>query len=69
MQYYLMPRLRDYSDNMIFQQGGASLHSVSVVRSYLDYKLSERWMGRGGPIAWPAYSPDLGGKPREGGWG
>lgn len=29
------------------------------VRNYLNEKYPNRWIGRGGPIAWPARSPDL----------
>ena len=44
---------------MIFQQDGAPPHYAIPVRQYLDHKLPNRWMGRGGPIPWPAQSPDL----------
>ncbi|KAJ4435606.1 hypothetical protein ANN_18222 [Periplaneta americana] len=27
--------------------------------SYLDRRFPDRWIGRGGPIAWPPRSPDL----------
>ena len=29
------------------------------VRSWLDRKFPDRWIGRRGPIEWPARSPDL----------
>jgi len=29
------------------------------VRDYLDESFTNRWLGRGGPVAWPPRSPDL----------
>lgn len=57
--HYVFPKLRDYPDSMLFQQDGAPPHYAVTVRQYLDRKLPNRWIGRGGPIAWPARSPDL----------
>jgi hypothetical protein len=59
LRYYFFPKLRDYSSDVIFQQDGAAPHFAVIVRQYLNYKLPGRWMGRGGPISWPARSPDL----------
>ena len=42
-----------------FQHDGFSAHYETRVRAWLDGKLEDRWMGRGGPIPWPAQSPDL----------
>ena len=44
---------------MIFQRDGALPDYANEVREYLDRKLPGRWMGRGGPVSWPACSPDL----------
>eukprot|EP00731_Ephydatia_muelleri_P014451 Em0008g171a len=44
---------------VVFQHDGASAHYETRVRAWLDGKLEDRWMGRGGPIPWPARSPDL----------
>ena len=44
---------------VVFQHDGASAHYETRVRAWLDGKLEDRWMGRGGPIPWPAQSPDL----------
>ena len=44
---------------VVFQHDGASAHYETWVRAWLDGKLEDRWMGRGGPIPWPARSPDL----------
>lgn len=59
LRYYLFPKLSNYPSDMIFQQDGAPPHYAIPVRQYLDHKLPNRWMGRGGPIPWPARSPDL----------
>jgi len=44
---------------MIFQHDGAPAHFYREVRNYLDEAYPGRWIGRGGPIAWPPRSPDL----------
>lgn len=44
---------------IIFQHDGAPAHFSRQVRDFLDAHYPERWMGRGGPIIWPARSPDL----------
>jgi len=42
-----------------FQQDGAPPHFTRNVRDYLHDLLPERWIGRRGPVEWPARSPDL----------
>ena len=49
----------DAIDLVYFQQDGASAHYSKVVRRWLDHTFKERWMGRAGPIPWPARSPDI----------
>lgn len=44
---------------MWFQHDGAPAHSSRTVKAFLDERFPDRWIGRGGPIAWPARSPDL----------
>ena len=56
---FLLHKLRDYPKIMIVRQDGAPLHYVNEVREYLNRMLPGRWMGSGGPISWPARSPDL----------
>ena len=46
------PLLRLMSD-------GAPAHFERNVRQWMDRHFNNRWIGRGGPIAWPARSPDL----------
>lgn len=42
-----------------FQQDGSSVHSARIVTEYLDENFPGRWIGRHGPVKWPARSPDL----------
>ena len=44
---------------MVFQQDGASPDYQIDVCNVLDQHLRNRWIGRRGPIEWPARSPDL----------
>jgi len=42
-----------------FQQDGAPAHTATATREFLNAKFSDRWVGKYGPISWPARSPDL----------
>jgi len=42
-----------------FQQDGAPAHSAGSTSNFLRKVLQDRWIGRFGPIKWPARSPDL----------
>ena len=44
---------------MYLQHDGAPPHYTRHVRDYLNESFPNRWLGRGGPIAWPSRSPDL----------
>jgi len=44
---------------MYFQHDGAPPHYTRHVREYLNEPFSNRWLGRGGPLAWPPRSSDL----------
>ena len=44
---------------LIYQHNGAPAHFSRQIREMLDARFPKRWMGRGGPITWPARSPDL----------
>lgn len=44
---------------MYLQHDGAPAHTANIVRAKLNEHYPERWIGRGGPIPWPARSPDL----------
>jgi hypothetical protein len=43
----------------VLQQDGVPPHFCYHVRNHLDREIAGRWIGRGGPIAWPPRSPDL----------
>lgn len=45
--------------NMWLQQDGAPAHFLQQVRDFLNNEYENRWIGRGGPVRWPARSPDL----------
>jgi hypothetical protein len=49
----------DVRQNMWLLDDGAPPHNRRVVRDYLDISFADRWIGRNGPISWPARSPDL----------
>lgn len=42
-----------------YQHDGAPAHGSSKVCSWLDEVFPQQWIGRHGPIAWPARSPDF----------
>ena len=42
-----------------FLQDGAPPHFAISVRNWLDEHFPGKWIGRRGPIDWPARSPDL----------
>ena len=46
-------------EELIFQHDGAPAHYARRARDILDIQFPNRWIGRGGPIHWPARSPDL----------
>lgn len=43
----------------VFQHDGCPAHYRNIVREYLDNVFPNSWIGRGGPIEWPARYPDL----------
>lgn len=45
-------------NQIIFHQDGAPPHSIQAVTNYLNNRY-DLWIGRYGPIQWPANSPDL----------
>lgn len=44
---------------IIFQQDGCPAHWTLSVREHLNNCFPDSWIGRDGPIPWPARSPDL----------
>lgn len=49
----------DIRQDMWLQLDGAPPHYSRVTRDYLNTTFRDRWIGRGGPVAWPPRSPDL----------
>ena len=46
-------------EDLIFMQDGAPGHFSILARNWLNQNYRDRWIGRGGPIAWPPRSPDM----------
>lgn len=44
--------------NMYFMHDGAPAHFRITVREHLNNVYGDKWIGRGGPVSWPARSPD-----------
>lgn len=63
LQNEILPAIREIAgdnfENIWFQQDGAAPHFGLNVREYLNTVFPNRWIGRRGPIEWPARSPDL----------
>lgn len=49
----------DMLENVWYMHDGAPPHYSIVAREYLNEIFPRRWIGRGGPVNWPARSPDL----------
>lgn len=49
----------DVRQTMWFQHDGCPAHFAVRSREVLDRLYNRRWIGRGGPVPWPARSPDL----------
>ncbi|XP_076280938.1 uncharacterized protein LOC143209337 [Lasioglossum baleicum] len=61
---HTLPNLMDdvplaIRQNMFFQMDAAPAHHAVSVRTHIDQTFEDRWFGCGGPVAWPARSPDL----------
>jgi hypothetical protein len=65
---FLQDELNDLLDAIVpvnerfrlwFQQDRAPPHFSRTAREELTLQFGENWIGRGGPIRWPARSPDL----------
>ena len=57
LQTFFWPRVQD--QDCYFQHDGAPPHYGRYVRQWLDENFPRKWIGRRGPIEWPARSPDL----------
>lgn len=50
---------QEVRERMWLQHDGAPAHYSRQVTNYLNESYTNRWIGRGGTIAWPPRSPDL----------
>ena len=57
LQTFFWPRVQD--QDCYFQHDGAPPHYGHYVRQWLCENFPRKWIGRRGPIEWPARSPDL----------
>lgn len=48
-----------FLNGMVFQNDGCPAHSSLIVKNFLSSEYGSNWIGRNGPIKWPARSPDL----------
>jgi len=46
-------------NNMWYQHDGAPPHNLLAVQDHLHQNFPGRWIGTGGPLPWPARSPDF----------
>lgn len=46
-------------EEMWFLHDGAPVHHTGPIIHFLNATYPDRWIGRGGPVTWPARSPDL----------
>jgi len=44
---------------MVFQDDGAPPHYSRLVIHHLNITFPEQWIGHGGHVQWPPWSPDL----------
>jgi hypothetical protein len=51
--------VEDGRARMWYMHDGAQAHFSHVMRDVLSNTYHDRWIGRGGPTAWPPRSPDL----------
>lgn len=49
----------DIRRRMFMQMDGCPAHYAGIVRNFLNQTYPRRWIGREGPVGWPARSPDM----------
>lgn len=60
LENFFLPAMEDVNlEDFHFQQDGCPAHSTRLITNFLNQHFPERWIGRHGPIHWPARSPDL----------
>jgi Transposase. len=45
--------------NIYFQMDGCPAHNGRIVQNWMNDRFGEKWIGRYGPVRWPARSPDI----------
>ena len=58
---FVIPELKSHRkyNTTIFMQDGATPHTCSSTKAFLQQRFNERVISRGHDFAWPSYSPDL----------
>lgn len=62
LQNEIGPQLEEYANQnneVWYEHDGCPAHCSRDIKLYLDQCFPNSWIGRGGPINWPARSPDL----------
>jgi hypothetical protein len=49
----------DIRQRLWFLHDGAPVHYTGPITNFLNQSFGQQWIGRGGPVSWPARSPDL----------
>lgn len=57
--FLILTTLKMYIIGLYLKQYGVLSHYKECVYETFDKKFQHRWTGKGGPIAWPSWSPDL----------
>lgn len=60
-EHKLWPEISDHDDidRVFFLHDGTAAHYALAVQNWLDNKCNDRWIGRWGPMQWPARSCDM----------
>ena len=56
---HLYPKLNGYGDNGQRKVWSSCGSTYCTCSAHLNESFPNRWLGRGGPVAWPQRSPDL----------
>ncbi|MCM0158329.1 hypothetical protein [Candidatus Nardonella dryophthoridicola] len=63
LQHQILPAIREVAqdefENVWFQQDGCPVHNYRPVKKCLTETFGDKLISNGGPISWPARSPDL----------
>jgi hypothetical protein len=59
LENFLFPQIVAEVNCLNFQQDGAPACFGAIVRTAVDERFPDPWIGKGGPIIWTSRSPDL----------